>query len=160
MSLRRHCATTPPAPHIERLGLQACRRVTELHECDSVGQGSQNFRTPLRGRADPAAREERPPREAGLGRVAAEPPKGAKPEPSPVPQLPKRQWPRPEHRAERRVDRIGNISFASAVYNVGRAFSGSAVEVFTRNAVVHIAIDGKIVKRHDAAHTPEQTLAH
>jgi hypothetical protein len=76
-----------------------------------------------------------------------------------VPQLPKRLWPRPERRAQRRVDPIGNISFAGAVYNVGRAFSGSAIEVFTLNEVVHIALDGKIVKRHDAAHTPEQEEA-
>lgn len=76
-----------------------------------------------------------------------------------MPQLPRRLWPRPDRRAERRVDRIGNISFAGAVYNVGRAYSGSAVEVFTLNGVVHIALDGKIVKRHDAAHTAEQEEA-
>ena len=96
--------------------------------------------------------------QSGSG-LAAEGPKPAKPEPPVVPQLPKRLWPKPDRRAQRRVDSIGNISFASAVYNVGRAFSGRAVEVFTVNGVVHIALDSKIVKRHDAAHTPEQELA-
>jgi hypothetical protein len=73
--------------------------------------------------------------------------------------LAKRLWPRPDRRAQRRVDPIGNISFAGAVYNVGRAHSGSVVEVFTVEGVVHIALDGKIVKRHDAAHTPQQEEA-
>ncbi len=73
-----------------------------------------------------------------------------------MPQLAKRVWPKPHRRAQRRVDQIGNISFAAAVYNVGRAFSGRAAEVFTVDGVVHIALDGKIVKRHDARHTPEQ----
>lgn len=85
--------------------------------------------------------------------------KPAKPETPAVPQLAKRLWPRPDRRAERRVDRIGNISFAGAVYNVGRPFSGRVVEVFTLNAIVHIALDGKTVKRHDAAHAPEQEEA-
>jgi len=76
-----------------------------------------------------------------------------------VPQLAKRLWPKPDRRAQRRVDPIGNISFAGAVYNVGRAFSASAVEVFTVKGVVHIALDGKIVKRHEARHTPEQEEA-
>jgi hypothetical protein len=70
-----------------------------------------------------------------------------------------RLWPRPDQRAERRVDSIGNISFANAVYDVGRAFSGSVVEVFRVEDVVHIALDGKISKRHDARHTPEQEEA-
>lgn len=85
--------------------------------------------------------------------------KPTKLQPPAVPQLAKRLWPRPDRRAHRRVDPIGNISFAGAVYNVGRAFSGFAVEVFTVDAVVHIALDGKIVKRHDARHTPEQEEA-
>jgi hypothetical protein len=42
---------------------------------------------------------------------------------------------------------------------VGRAYSGSVVEVFTLDGVVHMPLDGKIVKRHDATHMPEQEEA-
>lgn len=97
--------------------------------------------------------------ESGPGAAAARPSKPPKPGPLAVPQLAKRLWPRPDRRAPRRVDPIGNISFAGAAYNVGRAFSGSVVEVFTVEGVVYIALDSKIVKRHDAAHTPEQEEA-
>jgi hypothetical protein len=64
---------------------------------------------------------------------------------------------RPPGTAPGRLDR--NISFAGAVYNVGRAFSGGMVEVFTIDGVVCVALDGKIVKRHGARHTPEQEEA-
>ncbi len=69
--------------------------------------------------------------------------KPAKPEAPAEPQLAKRLWPKPDRRAQRRVDAIGNISFGGAVYNFGRAFSGRVVEVFTLNTVVHIALDDR-----------------
>jgi hypothetical protein len=124
-----------------------------------VGRGSQTSHCYYEGEPIPLPEKNVRRARLGPGRVVEKPPNPAKPEPPAVPQLPKRLWPRPERRAQRRVDPIGNISFAGAVYNVGRAFSGSAIEVFTLNEVVHIALDGKIVKRHDAAHTPEQEEA-
>lgn len=96
---------------------------------------------------------------SGVGRTAAEASDPAKPEPPAVPQLPKRLWPKTGRRARRRVDSIANISFAGAVYNVGRARAGTVVEVFTLDGVLHIALDGRIVKRHDVVHTREQEEA-
>jgi hypothetical protein len=121
-----------------------------------VGRGSQTSHCYYEGEPIPLPEKNVRRAKLGPGRGVEKPPK---PEPPTVPQLSKRLWPKPDRRAERRVDRIGNISFANAVYNVGRAFSGSAVEVFTLNGVVHIALDGKIVKRHDATHAPEQEEA-
>jgi hypothetical protein len=124
-----------------------------------VGRGSQTSHPYYEG--EPIPLPEKNVRRAKLQRGVApeKPSKAARPEAPAVPQLAKRLWPNPERRAQRRVDTIGNISFASAVYNVGRAFSGSVVEVFTVDGVLHIALDGKIVKRHDARHTPEQEEA-
>lgn len=40
-------------------------------------------------------------------------------------------WPPPAARARRKADPIGNVSFAGTVYNVGRAWAGDVVDVFT-----------------------------
>lgn len=122
-----------------------------------MGRGSQTSHPYYEGEPIPLPEKRVRRVKSGPGRVAADAPP-AKPEPA-VPQLPKRLWPKPDRRAQRRVDSIGNVSFAGAVYNVGRAYSASAVEVFTLNGVLYIALDSKIVKRHDTAHTPEQEEA-
>jgi hypothetical protein len=123
-----------------------------------VGRGSQTSHPYYEG--EPIPLPEKNVRRARLRpRAAAEKPSTPRPEAPAVPQLAKRLWPKPDRRAERRVDSIGNVSFAGAVYNVGRAFSGAVVEVFTVDGVVHIALDGKIVKRHASRHTPEQEEA-
>jgi hypothetical protein len=121
-----------------------------------VGRGSQTSHPYYEGELIPLP--EKNVRRAKLrpGPGAENPSKAARPEAPAVPQLAKRLWPKPDRRAQRRVDPIGNISFAGVVYNVGRAFSGSAVEVFAVDGVVHVALDGKIVKRHDARHTSAQ----
>lgn len=121
-----------------------------------MGRGSQTSHPYYEGELIPLPEKRVRRVKAGLGTAAKTPSKRARPERPVIPQLAKRLWPRPDRRAQRRVDPIGNISFAGAGYNVGRAFSGCAVEVFAVDAVVHIALDGKIVKRHDARHTPEQ----
>ena len=124
-----------------------------------MGRGSQTSHCYYEGELIPLPEKNVRRAKLGPGRGVGKASVLNKPEPPAVPQLDKRLWPRPERRAERRVDSIGNISFAGAVYNVGRAHSGSIVEVFTLNGVVHIALDGKIVKRHEVAHTPEQEEA-
>jgi hypothetical protein len=123
-----------------------------------VGRGSQTSHCYYEGEPIPLPEKRVRRVKSGAG-PGAEKRSKPKPEPPSVPQLAKRLWPKPDRRAQRRVDSIGNISFASTVYNVGRAFSGGVVEVFTVDGVVHIALDGKIVKRHDATHTPEQEEA-
>jgi hypothetical protein len=124
-----------------------------------VGRGSQTSHPYYEGEPIPLPEKRVRRVKSGPGRAASDAPKPARAEPPAVPQLPKRLWPKPDRRAQRRVDSIGNISFASAVYNVGRAYSGGVVEAFTVEGVVHIALDGRIVKHHDAVHTPEQEEA-
>lgn len=123
-----------------------------------MGPGSQTSHPYYAGELIPLPEKRVRRVKSGAGRVAAESPP-AKPEPPAVPQLSKRLWPKVDRRARRRGDSIANISFAGVVYNVGRAYSGSAVEVFTVEGVVHIAVDGRIVKLHGAAHTTEQEKA-
>src|SRR5687767_3220484 len=61
-------------------------------------------------------------------------------------------WPPLEARARRKVDPIGNVSFAGTAYNVGRGWTGQVVDVFTSDGVLCVAIDDTLVRRHDVRH--------
>lgn len=67
-------------------------------------------------------------------------------------------WPPPEARSRRKVDPIGNVSFAGAVYNVGRARAGEVVDVFTAEGALCVVSEDTLVRRpsvrHDVAKEP------
>lgn len=65
----------------------------------------------------------------------------------------------PAARAVRKPTRNGQVSFAGAVYNIGRTWAGRRVEVFTINRIVHFACDGALIRTLPAkkARTKERT---
>ena len=62
--------------------------------------------------------------------------------------LPRREWPRPADRAQRKVDPNGKISFANAIYSVGRDWTGCLVEVFRVEERLYVALNGPILRVH------------
>jgi hypothetical protein len=69
------------------------------------------------------------------------------------------RWPRKAERAQRKVDPIGNISYANAVYNVGRAWKGQLVDVFTVGDKFYVACGDSIVRSHPIAHDRQKETA-
>jgi len=72
---------------------------------------------------------------------------------------PPSKWPPKAQRGQRKVDPIGNISFADATYNVDRAWVGQLVEVFTADGVVYVVSGRTIIKRHTPKHAPDRETA-
>jgi len=66
---------------------------------------------------------------------------------------PPSKWPPKAHRGERKVDPVGNLGFAGVVYNVGRAWAGRLVEVFTTDGMFCIVSDGTMIRNHPARHS-------
>ena len=65
--------------------------------------------------------------------------------------LPRAKWPSPAQRGQRKVDSIGNVSFAGTTYNVGRLWAGRLVDVFTAYCTFYI-VSGRSVVTHRAKH--------
>ena len=78
-----------------------------------------------------------------------------------APMLAPSQWPPVAERAHRKVNANGDLSFAGAVYNVGRAWAGQVVEVFSlrRNLFLYIAAGESVIKRHPAKHSAAKVRA-
>ena len=69
------------------------------------------------------------------------------------PVLPASEWPPLAERAHRKVNSNGELSFAGVVYNVGRAWAGHVVEVFTVRRNFYIAAGESVIRRHPAKHS-------
>lgn len=70
--------------------------------------------------------------------------------------LPEEVAPRPPAERLRRVSPHGEVSFASAIYGVGRAYAGELVTVRADRDVVRIFLDGTLIKSHARKHPPEK----
>lgn len=107
----------------------------KLLRSDSRSQGGRGDRSRAGGKRRPSVRDKSRKRRA-----------------EPVVGPPVSTWPPLAARARRKVDPIGNVSFAGAVYNVGRAWSGEVVDVFTAEGALCVAKDDTLVRRHDVRH--------
>jgi hypothetical protein len=70
--------------------------------------------------------------------------------------LPEQVAPRPPAERLRRVSPSGEVSFATAIYGVGRAYAGELVTVRADRDVVRVFLDGTLIKAHGRKHPPEK----